>query len=155
MGTKSLFIVAYKPYSRNAVLRRHKGLTFCLLRSFPLAAQRYILLVPFKGINAADVVLYAFVLYKAGRCHVVAVIDGKQHLLVIPVRRREYFLAGQLAEICLHVQSKGFCYLCCVAVSVWDITFDIDIDFLVFHFHSGFPLYRRRAFCVVLIQHRI
>lgn len=155
MGTKSLFIVAYKPYSRNAVLRRHKGLTFCLLRSFPLAAQRYILLVPFKGINAADVVLYAFVLYKAGRCHVVAVIDGKQHLLVITVRRRDYFLAGQSAEICLHVQSKEFCYLCCVAVSVWDITFDIDIDFLVFHFHSGFPLYRRRAFCVVLIQHRI
>ena len=155
MGTKSLFIVAYKPYSRNAVLRRHKGLTFCLLRSFPLAVQRYILLVPFKGVNAADVVLYAFVLYRADRCHVVAVIDGKQHFLVITVRRRDYFLAGQSAEICLHVQSKEFCYLCCVAVCVRDITFDINIDFLVFQFHSGFPLYRRRAFCVVLIQHRI
>ena len=123
--------------------------------SLSFAVQRNILPVSLKGVNAADVVLYAFVLYRADRCHVVAVIDGKQHFFVIPVRRRDYFLAGQSAEICLHVQSKEFCYLCCVAVSVRDITFDIDIDFLVFQFHSGFPLYRRHAFCVVLIQHRI
>lgn len=120
----------------------------------PLAIQRYILFIPFKGINPGNAVLHAAILHKAGRCQASAVIDGKQHFLVIPVRRRrEYFLAGQLAEIRPHVQGKGFCYLCRVAVAVGDVTFDIDIDFLVFQLHSGFPpLYRRRVFRVMLIQ---
>lgn len=114
------------------------------------------LLISFKGINAVDVVLHAAILHIAGRCQASAVIDGKQHFFIIPVRRRrEYFLAGQLPEIRPHIQGKGFSYLCRVAVPVGEVTFDINIDFLVFQLHSGSPLYRRRVFRVVLIQSHI
>ena len=60
-----------------------------------LAVQRNILLIPFKGINPGNAVLYAVILHIAGRCQVSPVIDGKQHFFIIPVRRRrENFLAG-------------------------------------------------------------
>lgn len=103
-----------------------------------LAVQRNILLIPFKGIDAVDVVLYTVTLHIAGRCQASAVIDSKQYFFVIPVRRREYFLAGQLPEIRLHVQCKWFRYLCRVAAAVGDVTFDIDIDFPVFRLHIGY-----------------
>lgn len=110
-------------------------------RSLSLVVQRNILLVPFKGINAGDGVLYAVILHKAGRCNVSPVIDGKQHFFIIPVCcRREYFLAGQLTEICPHLQGKGFSYLCRVAVPVGDVTFDIDIDFLAWIYNLAHRL---------------
>lgn len=64
-------------------------------KSLPLAVQRNILLIPFKGINPANAVLHAVILHIACRRQASAVIDGKQHFFIIPVRRRrEYFLAG-------------------------------------------------------------
>lgn len=66
------------------------------------------LLISFKGINAVDVVLHAAILHIAGRCQASAVIDGKQHFFIIPVRRRrEYFLAGQLPEYAHTFRARG------------------------------------------------
>ena len=39
-----------------------------MLRLFPFAVQRYILLIPFKGINPGNVIPNAAILQKAGRC---------------------------------------------------------------------------------------
>ena len=64
-------------------------------KSLPLAVQRNILLIPFKGINPANAVLHAVILHIACRRKASAVIDCKQHFFIIPVRRRrENFLAG-------------------------------------------------------------
>ena len=93
-----------------------------------LAVQRNILLVPFKGINPGNAVLYAVILHIAGRCQSGSVIDGEQHFLVIPVRRRrENFLAGQLQEIRPRVQSHGFNYLCRAATAFWRKGFPIPL----------------------------
>ena len=57
--------------------------------SLSLTVQRNILLVPFKGINAGNIIPHAVILHIAGRCYVVSVIDGKQDFFIIPVRREE------------------------------------------------------------------
>lgn len=61
----------------------------------PLAVQRNILLIPFKGINPANAVLHAVILHIACRRQASAVIDGKHDFFITPVCRHcEYFLAG-------------------------------------------------------------
>ena len=57
--------------------------------SLSLTVQRNILLVPFKGINAGNIIPHAVILHIAGRYYVVSVIDGKQDFFIIPVRREE------------------------------------------------------------------